>query len=107
MASNQNISNNYERLTKELKEISNHEASLGWILKILNGTDSLASPTTKAVIGVKQSAGGFHEAIVFDMDTDITKDLMPIMINKYKSYQSRINEIQTILQSVDKLLESK
>lgn len=100
---------NYERLAKELSYLVNHRASLIWAIKIFTGDyDSpYKDQQPNVVIGVKQSSGVVHEAIMCGSDSEITKDLLPILHVQLEAYNKRINEIESLIQSIDKLLENK
>lgn len=102
-------STNYERLAKELSYLVNHRSSLVWAIKILK--DDYDSPykdqQPSVVIGVKQSTGTVHEAVMCQINSDITKDLLPILHTQLDTYNKRINEIESVIQSIDKLLENK
>ena len=100
---------NYERLTKELSYLVNLRSSLIWAIKVV--TEDYDSPykdqQPSVVIGVKQSNGAVHEAIMCQVKSDITKDLLPILHTQLDTYNKRINEIESLIGSVDKLLENR
>lgn len=95
---------NHERLTKELQQLKNNQSSLNWALNILKG---VSDTDAKVLIAVKQSLGTTHEAVLCDVNTEITKELVNILENKNVLYLNRIDDIVHTLQSVDLLLKDK
>jgi len=106
---NSSKSTNYELLTKELAYLVNHRSSLIWAIKILTGDyDSpYKDQQPSVIIGVKQSTGPVHEAVLCQPDSDITESFIPILHTQLDIYNKRINEIESLIKSVDKLLENK
>lgn len=109
MSASVSKSANYERLAKELSYLVNHKASLVWTINILTGDyDSpYKDQQPSVVIGVKQSNGTVHEAVMCQLNSDITQDLLPILHTQLDIYNKRIGEIESLIESVDKLLENK
>ena len=102
-------SSNYERLTKELAYLVNHRSSLVWAIRILTGDyDSpYKDHQPDLIIGVKQSTGTIHEAVLCQPNSYITESLIPILQIQLDIYSKRINEIESLIESVDNLLENK
>lgn len=80
-----------------------------WAIKVLTGDyDSpYKDRQPSVVIGVKQSSGTVHEGILCQINSDITKDLLPILHTQLDTYNKRIIEIESLIESIDKLLENK
>ena len=102
-------SSNYERLAKELAYLVNHKSSLVLAIRILTGDcySPYKDQQPDLVIGVKQSTGTVHEAVLCQPDSYITESLIPILQIQLDIYNTRINEIESLIKSVDKLLENK